>query len=134
CGSGTALGLVRCGLGTRLCQAFTRSRDVADALQCWCQELMNHLARDPTKMIGQCHPSLATSLPNAFPSFNVIELYLHPVITRMNDLAISRDPQPPDTPALTVVMQELLGWEDTTKMLETFRSTIWPAVVLKEIL
>ncbi|KIJ11021.1 hypothetical protein PAXINDRAFT_85124, partial [Paxillus involutus ATCC 200175] len=134
CGNGTALGLVRCGLGTGLCRAYTRSRDVADALRCWRQELANHLAHDPTKMIGRLHPSLAASLPDAFPPLNLVELYLHPVITHVNNLAISGDPQPPDTPALAAVMQELLGWEDTAKMLETFCSTIWPAVVLKEIL
>ncbi|KIK73728.1 hypothetical protein PAXRUDRAFT_29230 [Paxillus rubicundulus Ve08.2h10] len=110
CGNNTALGLVRCGAGKGLHHAL---------------QLRNHLAHDPTKMMGCLHPSIAASLPNTFLPLDTARIYLEPVVIPSVDVPPVGDPRPPN---------ELLGWEDRDKLLETFCSTIWPAVVLKEIL
>ena len=61
-------------------------------------------------------------------------LYLEPTIMASVDLPRIDVPHPPDLPALAVLVQELLGWEDRGKMLRNFRLKIWPVVVLKEVL
>ncbi|KIK75788.1 hypothetical protein PAXRUDRAFT_784521 [Paxillus rubicundulus Ve08.2h10] len=119
CGNNTALGLVQCSAG----------KGLRHALQLW-----NHLAHDSTKMMGRLHPSISASLPNTFPPLDTARLYLEPVVIPSVDVPPVGDPQPPNVHMLAVLVWELLGWEDRDKLLETFCSTIWPIVVLKEIL
>lgn len=138
CGSLTALGLVRCGVGDGLRRALMYSHSPSvqlrlDIFDDWRQELRDHLACDPSKKIGRLHPSLAAALPDSFPPLNAVKLYLEPVVAPIDGFPIG-DPQPPDVRVLAPLMQELLGWEDRDKILDAFRSVVWPAVVLKEIL
>ncbi|KIJ09571.1 hypothetical protein PAXINDRAFT_102221 [Paxillus involutus ATCC 200175] len=134
CGQSTALGLVRCGLAHGLCSAVSDVLDVADSLCVWRRDVREHLACDPTQQIGRLYPALAHTLPDTFPEPNIVTSYLHPVVTGVDKLPTLLGPQPPNVPALAALTQELLGWEDPGKMLTMFQSTIWPAVVLKEML
>lgn len=100
----------------------------------WRQDLRHHLAHDPTKSIGRLHPTVAASISKSFPPPDVVKLYLEPVIMASVDVPYVDVPRPPDLPALASLVSELLGWEDSVKMLHHFRAKIWPITVLKEVL
>ncbi|KAG2338259.1 hypothetical protein BDR05DRAFT_1004400 [Suillus weaverae] len=63
--------------------------------------------------MGQSHPALARSLPESFPSVDIIT---HPDLAR-----------------LASVIQQLLGW-GSKKLLTTFHTNIWPVIILHELL
>lgn len=83
--------------------------------------------------MGRSHPALARSLPDSFPDPCIINLYAQPAVTPITKLPILQSPAPPDIAPLASLVQQLLGWE-SKKVVSTFRSTIWPVVVLHEVL
>ncbi|KAG2032394.1 hypothetical protein BDR03DRAFT_1015277 [Suillus americanus] len=64
---------------------------------------------------------------------DIINLYAHPAVTSLTELAKLQLPAPPDLAQLVSVIQQLLGW-GSTKLLSTFHTNIWPVVVLHELL
>ncbi|KIK82546.1 hypothetical protein PAXRUDRAFT_35556 [Paxillus rubicundulus Ve08.2h10] len=111
CGQSTALGLVNI-------------LDVTNSLCIWHRNVCEHLACDPTQKIGCLCPTLAHTLPDTFQEPNIVSTSSPGLL----------GPQPPNIPALATLMQEPLGWENPGKMLTMFQSTIWPAVIVKEML
>jgi hypothetical protein len=83
--------------------------------------------------MGRSHPALARSLPNSFPDPCIVNLYAQPTVTPITELPVLQSPAPPDIAPLASLVQQLLGWE-SKKVISTFRSTIWPVVVLHEVL
>jgi hypothetical protein len=103
------------------------------SLQEWRDSAKYHLMHDPTGQMGRLHPALARSLPDSFPDPRIIRLYARPAVMPLTELPILQSPAPPDLGLLAVVIQQLLGW-DPAKLVSTFHSTIWPVVVLHELL
>ncbi|KAG1889052.1 PIN domain-like protein [Suillus fuscotomentosus] len=132
CGRETALGLARCVdagvLRTAMC-----GNSLDGPLQRWRDAARYHLVDDPTGKMGRSHPTLARSLPDSFPDPHVVNLYARPAVTAITKLPILQSPAPPDIAPLASLVQQLLGWE-SKKVVSTFRSTIWPVVVLNEVL
>ncbi|KAI9572413.1 PIN domain-like protein [Boletus coccyginus] len=123
CGITTALGLVQCGVGDQLREVLTGAHSMppeSHVFNEWRQDLQCHLAHDLTKSIGRLRPTVAASVSDSFPPPNVVKLYLELVITASVDVPYADVPHPPDLPALAFLVWELLGWEDSVKMLLRF--------------
>ncbi|KAG1875830.1 PIN domain-like protein, partial [Suillus subluteus] len=128
CGRETALGLVRCMNTNAGC-----GRNSPDqTLERWRMDARYHLMDDPTGEMGQAHPALARALPDSFPNQHILNLYAKPAVTPLTELLILHSPAPPDLAPLALLVQQLLGW-DPKKLISSFRSNIWPIVVLHEL-
>ncbi|KAG1897552.1 uncharacterized protein F5891DRAFT_1191747 [Suillus fuscotomentosus] len=103
------------------------------SLQRWQNIAEYHLASNPTGKMGRSHPALAHSLSDSFPNPGIINLYAHPAVTPLTELPKLRPPTPPNLARLAALIQQLLGW-DSKKLLSTFRTTVWPVVILHELL
>jgi Holliday junction resolvase YEN1 len=108
CGCEMALGLVWCMNNSMLRSAACNSNQ-GRALEQWQNIARYHLLSDPTGRMGQLHPALARSLPESFPSVDIINLYVHPAVTSLTELAKLQLPAPPDLAQLASVIQQLLG-------------------------
>ncbi|KAG2039816.1 PIN domain-like protein [Suillus americanus] len=133
CGREMALGLVCCMDTTTLCDAVRGDNSPDQSLQCWRDTARYHLMNDPMGRMGRAHPALACSLPDSFPDPHVIDLYVKPAVTPLMELPVLRSPVPPDLAPLALLIHNLLGWE-AKKLVSAFRSTVWPVVVLHEVL
>ncbi|KAG2745158.1 PIN domain-like protein [Suillus brevipes Sb2] len=133
CGRETALGLVRCMDTSTLCDAVRGDNSPDQSLQRWRDAARHHLMSDPTGQMGRAHPALACSLPDSFPDLHVIDLYVKPAVTPLMELPVLHSPAPPDLAPLALLIHNLLGW-DAKRLVSAFRSTVWPVVVLHEVL
>ncbi|KAG1876347.1 PIN domain-like protein [Suillus subluteus] len=121
CGRETALGLVRC-MNTSVLRDAGCGRNLPDqTLERWRMDARYHLMDDPT------------ALPDSFPNQHILNLYAKPAVTPLTELPILHSPAPPDLAPLALLVQQLLGW-DPKKLVSSFRSNIWPIVVLHELL
>jgi len=132
CGRETALGLACC-MNAGMLRAALGSNDLDQSLQHWRNAARYHLASDPTGEMGRSHPALARSLPGWFPEPCVVDLYAWPAVTPLAELPDLQFPTSPDVARLASLIQQLLGW-DSERLVSTFRTAIWPAVVLHELL
>lgn len=133
CGRETALGLVRC-MKTSVLRDAGCGRDSPDQmLKQWRTDAQRHLMNDPTGEMGRAHPALALALPDSFPDLHILNLYAKPAVTPLTELPILYTPAPPDLAPLALLIQQLLGW-DPKKLVRSFRSNIWPIVILHELL
>ncbi|KAG2358112.1 hypothetical protein BDR07DRAFT_1379656 [Suillus spraguei] len=62
-----------------------------------------------------------------------INSYAHPAVTSLAEVPKLQLPAPPDLAQLTCVIKQFLGW-DSKKLLSAFCTTIWPVVILHELL
>ncbi|KAG2146592.1 PIN domain-like protein [Suillus bovinus] len=135
------IGLAGCGPETALCLVHCMNISILahdgipldEALKQWRDAARYHLTDDPTGKLSRAHPALARSLTESFPDPNVINLYAQPAVTPLAELPAVQSPALPDLAPLALVIQQLLGWEPK-KLVSTFHSTIWPVVVLHEML
>ncbi|KAG1799486.1 PIN domain-like protein, partial [Suillus plorans] len=130
CGPETALRLVRC-MNTSILAHDSIPLD--QALKQWRDAARYHLTDDSTGKLGRAHSALARSLAESFPDPHVINLYVQPAVTPLAELPVVQSPAPPDLAPLALVIQQLLGWEPK-KLVSAFHSTIWPVVILHEML
>ncbi|KAG1763248.1 PIN domain-like protein [Suillus occidentalis] len=104
-------GLPGCGRETAL--GLVRCMDTSTlcdaSLQRWRDAARHHLMSDPT------------------------DLYVKPAVTPLVELPVLHSPAPPDLAPLALLIHNLLGW-DAKKLVSAFRSTVWPVVVLHEVL
>jgi hypothetical protein len=110
-------------------RAALGSNDLDQSLQHWRDTARYHLANDPTGEMGRSHPALARSLPGSFPEPHVVDLYAQPAVTPLAELPYLQSPTSPDVARLASLVQQLLGW-DSEGLVSTFRTAIWPVVVL----
>ncbi|KAG1775882.1 hypothetical protein EV702DRAFT_1198789 [Suillus placidus] len=132
CGCKTALGLARC-LDNDMLHRAMHSGNQDQSIQQWQSTTEYYLASDPTGKMGQSHPVLAHSLPDSFPNPGIINLYVHPAVTLLTELPKLQPPAPSNLAQLAALIQQLLGW-DSKKLLSTFRTIIWPVIILHELL
>lgn len=116
-----------------LCDAVRGDNSPDQSLQRWRDAARHHLMSDPTGQMGRAHPALACSLPDSFPDLHVIDLYVKPAVTPLVELPVLHSPAPPDLAPLALLIHNLLGW-DAKRLVSAFRSTVWPVVVLHEVL
>jgi hypothetical protein len=128
----TAIGLARGGLGQSLLAAECGCGFSGPRCQAWHSDLQWHLRDDPMSSIGRRHPTLAERVPNDVPNFDIWSAYLHPAVN--DPLVHVREPGVPDAGKVAATAVSLLGWEDASCLLDTFRRKIWPSIVSSELL
>ncbi|KAG0702938.1 hypothetical protein DFH29DRAFT_998893 [Suillus ampliporus] len=133
CGHETALGLVRCMKTSVLRDAGCGRNSPDQTLKQWRMDAQHHLMNNPTGELGRAHPALARALPDSFPDLCILNLYSKPAVTPLTELPILYSPAPPDLAPLALLVQQLLGW-DPKKLVCSFRSNIWPIMILHELL
>ncbi|KIJ12483.1 hypothetical protein PAXINDRAFT_14683 [Paxillus involutus ATCC 200175] len=129
-----ALSMVHCGLAPLLCNAAWQVADTASALEAWRQEAKHHLAQDLLHKIGRRNPALSASMPEQFPSINTVRCYIQPCRNLGTCTSAIPDSQPPNLAALGQLMQELVGWNDSQRLLDQFRRHVWTAVIVHGVL
>lgn len=77
CGVKVACEAARAGFGTRLCRI---KRSDPDALARWREELMEELRTNKSKAFRTKH--MALTIPDEFPSVEVLRYYTHPVVSQ----------------------------------------------------
>lgn len=77
CGTSTASGVVKYGLGPMLFKAVS-APDSSTALAAWRAELCDVLRTDPQQHIGSLRPAVASHIGDTFPTQEVLEAYTNP--------------------------------------------------------
>lgn len=105
----------------------------------WRDRLAECLRDDPDKHVGRRNPALA-SIPDTFPNPAVVDAYIHPRTTRIEDLP-HRSAYTFTTRRPTINVVELARlcelsfyWGSPSVILERFKSRLWPAVLLRNVI
>lgn len=137
CGTKTARGLAKCGLGDSLYEAaINLPQDLLPGfLSNWRNELRHELRTDSRGNIGKKHPSLAKSVPDDFPNIDVLLSYTQPVTSETvgsarNRLQITWDKEP-DLGKIAALCEFYFEWGYKERIIKRFRTVIWPSAVLR---
>ena len=85
CGISTAISLAHAGFGQRLVHGIcgTPPGEVPAFLAAWRRGVASELRTNCSGMLDKCRPRLAQSIPSDFPDINVINLYLTPITSHL---------------------------------------------------
>ena len=137
CGIVIAEGLVRYGLGPRLCQAVETLHGDAldDALTMWRHDLRLFIRQDPDKHIGHRYPSVAGKIPDTFPNLDVLKNYMHPITSSVASLpSLPERPNFPDVGGIAHFLEEAHVFENTDNFLKMSRKDMWPVLARRELM
>ncbi|KAF7979241.1 hypothetical protein HWV62_43214 [Athelia sp. TMB] len=131
CGAGTALGVVKYGLGTSLCDAMS-APDSDMALVTWRAELCNILRTDPQQHIGGRRPAAADHIGNTFPNQQTLEAYTN----SMSSLSDMQEPVlvAPNLPRIGELCERYFEWGRQDTILAKLAKHAWPGIVLRMLL
>ncbi|KAF7983636.1 hypothetical protein HWV62_20576 [Athelia sp. TMB] len=131
CGAGTALGVVKYGLGTSLCDAMS-APDSGMALVTWRAELCNILRTDPQQHIGGRRPAAADHIGTAFPNQQTLEAYTN----SMSSLSDTQEPVlvAPNLPRIGELCERYFEWGGRDTILDKLAKHVWPGIVLRMLL
>ncbi|KAL4243368.1 XPG/Rad2 endonuclease, partial [Abortiporus biennis] len=134
CGTRTAQGLTRYGLGRSLCRAALdlSGIELETFTINWRIQVINYLANDPSDFIGRHNPALAHSLPTTFPNMKIVMDLLRPKTSPT--IPFFRDSfslRLPDLPLITQFCEQLFQWDDMVRLLGTYKNRLWPGLVTR---
>ena len=132
----TALPLASHGFGDRLCAAINGPHDDAldHIVQSWRAEIITCLRDDPFGILHKHHPALANSVPTNFPRRDIVQAFLHPVISSSNTLQDILWPlRPPSLSKLASLCDRYFSWSTPSMILQYFKKDIWPAMVIRPL-
>ncbi|KAF8628608.1 hypothetical protein AX17_005954, partial [Amanita inopinata Kibby_2008] len=134
CGVTLASKLMKSGLGQLLLQAAKTQepQGLAAYLQVWREQLHSELMHNPHKHLSRKYRALAQSIPNDFPSLQVIASYVNP-ITSWSDGANGPNNIAwllwlPDLAGLGHFCKDEFTWATATAILNKFYSIMWKGV------
>ncbi|OBZ73129.1 Flap endonuclease GEN 1 [Grifola frondosa] len=129
-------GLACYGLGTDLFEATVSLEDAALTLflHGWRNNLRWLLCSDPNGYLGRRHVALASTIPDTFPTVDILRAYVYPATSSPEALldvgfcgAISFD-----LARLARTCEQYFTWGDNvTNLLKKFEKMVWPGVVLR---
>nr|GAT49008.1 predicted protein [Mycena chlorophos] len=137
CGPKFATGLARAGFGRSLADGVrgkTRT-EIEGFLPTWCNAVRQELATNASGFLPFAKPQLAESWPSAFPSIDILDLYLHPSVSgNIADLSLSLQPFQLDE--IATFAQKNFNWakNNVVGLLQRFTSHILPGVVVRELI
>ncbi|KAF8170851.1 PIN domain-like protein [Mycena galopus ATCC 62051] len=134
CGITTAVGLARAGLGRQLISGlFGQSRtDALRFLEVWLESLRSELQTNVSGHLSHRYPQLAASIPANFPDLEVINLYLHPIVTE-HAPTMQLIFRPPRLDILAHFAEDRFGWGDSVGILSHFADYIFPGLVIRDL-
>ncbi|KAI0708331.1 PIN domain-like protein [Earliella scabrosa] len=136
CGTQTAHGLVKYGLGRALRQALdTRSGDdLTDFLHCWREDVRQRLREDPLGHIGRRSLAVAAQVTGAFPNVAAARHIIAPALLPDGAYTAALHPHPINFAKVGAACELYFTWGNRTEILDTFRSTLWPAEVARMLI
>ncbi|KAF8199328.1 PIN domain-like protein [Mycena galopus ATCC 62051] len=134
CGVTTAVGLARAGLGRQLISGlFGQSRtDALHFLKAWRESLCSELRTNVSGHLPHRCPQLAASIPANFPDLEVINLYLHPIVTEHapgRRLILN----PPHLNILARFAENHFGWGDSLGILAHFAEYLFAGLLVRDL-
>ncbi|KAH9856385.1 hypothetical protein C2E23DRAFT_516389 [Lenzites betulinus] len=137
CGVALAHGLAKCGFGDTLLQAArTKSREELETfLDGWRDEIRTELRTNARGHLPRKSPKLARSVPDDFPSVDVVLAYTTPVTSEAKGLAhknavVDWDKEP-DLGKIAALCEMYFEWGVKEIIIKRFRTVLWPAAVLR---
>ena len=141
CGIAIAHKLTHSGLGRVLLDASREQQQQqglsAASLTAWRSELRSELEHDPHGHLGQKYFKVTQSIPDNFPSEEVIINYIRPITTRLADEGTVPPAdvvwvlRQPDLPELGLLCERYFTWATGPAILQRFNSIgMWQGVYL----
>ncbi|KAJ7450491.1 PIN domain-like protein [Mycena galericulata] len=135
CGITTAIALARAGLGKQLVlglsnRSLTHS---ASFLETWRESLRSELSTNASGHLPHRYASLAAAIPSDFPDVNVVNLYLHPVVSEPLRVARHLVFQPPRFDILARFAEDHFGWGNSVGILTHFADQLFAGLVIREL-
>lgn len=144
CGIAIAHKLMHSGLGHTLLDASREQQPQglsAASLTAWRSELRSELEHDPHGHLGRKYFKVAQSIPDNFPSEEVIMNYIQPITTRLADegmvppAGVAWVLRQPDLPELGLLCERYFTWATGPAILQRFNSIgMWQGVYLHLLL
>ncbi|KAJ7089347.1 PIN domain-like protein [Mycena belliarum] len=134
CGLAIAMGLARAGLGQQLISGLhglSHAGSVA-FLQTWRESLRLELETNGSGYLPHRCKQLASQVPADFPNLNVINLYLHPIVSS-GAAARSLVFQAPRLDILAQFAEAYFGWGDSIGILMHFADQLFAGLVVREL-
>ncbi|KAJ6622743.1 PIN domain-like protein [Mycena sp. CBHHK59/15] len=135
CGISTAIGLARAGLGRQLISGLSgQSRsDSALFLGTWRESLRSELSTNASGHLAHRCKQLAAGIPSDFPDLDVVNLYLHPIISELVPATRSLVFHPPQLDILARFAEDHFGWGDSIGILTHFADQLFAGLVVREL-
>lgn len=142
CGTKTAYGLARYGLGDTLLDAARNENqmNLEKFLVGWRKTLCARLREDPDGYLGHKYPSIAREITDSFPDLKVLRAYTHPVTSwslasiRGGGVKIpSINLQQADLSGLASFCMRRLEWSPK-QIHSSFKSLIWEGFCIRMLI
>lgn len=134
CGIKIAIGLARAGLGRQLVAGLSgKSPTEAQIfLNSWRDCLRSELYTNVSNYLPHQCKQLADAIPLDFPDLAVIDLYLHPVVSK-HAASISLRLQSPRLDVLASFAEAHFQWGDSIGILKHFAEQLFGGLVVREL-
>lgn len=117
-----------------LCVALgnrTASNSTNEYRSQWRQVLARFLTLNPRGTLPSRQPALANSLPPTFPSIELLNLYLNPVVSSDSDLdGIVIKSEPPNLTAIAHLCELFFPWGNQQQIISSLETTAIPALLI----
>ncbi|KAJ7822021.1 hypothetical protein B0H14DRAFT_2598822 [Mycena olivaceomarginata] len=135
CGITTAIALARAGLGKHLVRGLHhQSRaDSLSFLETWCELSHAELLTNSSGHLPHRYRQLAAKIPSDFPDLDVINLYLHPLISDLAYTTTGLVFRPPRLDILACFAEDHFTWGDSLGILAHFANNLFVGLVIQEL-
>ncbi|KAI9068815.1 hypothetical protein FKP32DRAFT_1754195 [Trametes sanguinea] len=137
CGVALAHGLAKCGFGDSLLEAArSKSREeLEEFLDVWRDEIRAELRTNARGHLPRKSPKLSKSIPDDFPSIDVVLAYTNPVTSEVKgpghkNAVVDWDKEP-DLGKIAALCEMYFEWGIKEIIIKRFRTVLWPSAVLR---
>lgn len=141
CGMTLARRIAQCGLGYDLFEEMCRSahrNDVHLFLQHWRMRLRHVLLTDPNNILGRKYRKLANSINEDFPSWKVMNNYVHPITSERTNgthgMSAGWVPRFPSIEKMTRLCEQFFTWGTVPGIIDHFAAVVWPGACVRTLL
>ena len=104
----------------------------------WRLDLQNELLNDPHGVLGRKYPHLANKIPLTFPDPKVLQLYTHPLTSRIDLGSSARTsqlewliPKLPNSVTLALLCDQYFGWGPD--ILNRLSTNVWDGYFIRQL-
>ncbi|KAH7882150.1 PIN domain-like protein, partial [Phlebopus sp. FC_14] len=137
CGRAFATGLARAGFGDTLVDAVAtmKGRELEKFLRRWREDIRTELRTNKSGLLPTKKPSLASSLPDTFPSLPVLLSYVSPITseTEHSEPLPVKWPHDPDPKQIAALCELYFEWGVKDVIVKRFRTVLWPGIVCRAV-
>ncbi|KAJ7092238.1 PIN domain-like protein, partial [Mycena epipterygia] len=135
CGITTAIGLARAGLGRQLISGLSgkSQSDSIAFLKQWRDVLGAELSTNASGHLPHRYKQLAAEIPSDFPDLDIINLYLHPLVSEAPSTSRTLVLRPPRLDLLARFAEDHFGWGDSVGILTHFADQLFAGLAIREL-